>query len=132
MLPKAILISPTTTTTTTIMSSSALTTLSYNIHSISTVDGGPASSHFGVYQQTTAGSRARVVSIVLYFNSIVKHYNDLVLQNLKVLQYLLQNFQVLQKLFQKMKVLRKVLQCFQSIEKNVAIFFKYCKIYCKI
>ena len=27
-----------------------------NIHSISADDGGPASSHFGVYQQTTVGS----------------------------------------------------------------------------
>ena len=45
-----------TTTTTAIMTSTPPITHSKNIHAISAVDGGPASSYFGVYQQTTFAS----------------------------------------------------------------------------
>ena len=60
---------------------------------------------------------AGVVPIVLYCNSITKYCNTLVLQNLKVLQYLLQTFQVLQKVLQNMKVLHYLLQNIQVLQK---------------
>ena len=45
-----------TTTTTAIMTSTPPITHSKNIHAISAVDSGPASSYFGVYQQTKFAS----------------------------------------------------------------------------
>ena len=74
---------------------------------------------------------AGVVPIVLYCNSITKYCNTLVLQNLKVLQYLLQTFQVLQKVLQNMKVLQKVLQFFSSIVKSIAKYESIAKIIAK-
>ena len=69
---------------------------------------------------------AGVVPIVLYCNSITKYCNTLVLQNLKVLQYLLQTFQVLQKLLQNFQVLFssivKSIVKYESIAKSIAKF----------
>ena len=65
--------------------------------------------------------QAGVVPIVLYCNSIAKYCNTLVLQNLKVLQYLLQFFSNNAKSITKN----------ESIAKGIAMLSKYCKKYCK-